>query len=130
VQNKRQISIIIIALVVGLLLGYGIWGKKKEERLDAQQLLNMALKEVTLIQKENAALKKKIEGTREIDKKIKEISQEKENLEKKLEKAEQDKKQLESVIARLRSESVNTQKEKADEKLKAQIAILQEEKRC
>jgi chromosome segregation ATPase len=127
-MKNKQTLLIIIALVIGLLIGYGIFGKKKEQKLEVKQLLSRAMQEVETIEKENKELKKKLEKEKNGGEETEKLSREKQEMKAQLEKVQQNNKQLESVIARLRAESAKTQKIKGDEKLKNQITMLEKEK--
>jgi chromosome segregation ATPase len=127
-KNDKKPVFIVITLLIGLLLGYGIWGKKEEQKMGVKDLLGKAMQEVETIEKENQELKKKLGKSTGNGEDTEKISREKKELQQELEKAQSNNKQLQSVIARMRSESAKTQKIKADDRLKNQLSMVAQEK--
>jgi len=136
--NKTLIIIFAVALVVGLLAGYSIWGTKTEEKLTLKQILDNLIQEVEIIEKENQELKGTMDKAKADITTATELSKENQVLKEQLQKFKQNNKQLQSQISSLKNDlSAAEEKGRADEDqkalnddLKTQMAVLEKDRQA
>ena len=103
--TRSSAVVIVITLLVGLIAGYAIWGKKEEKKLDVRQLLNKAMQEVDLIENKNKDLTSQLENMKDISKEMEKLSKENQDIQQQLQKAQQDNVQAGSLLTQAKKET-------------------------
>jgi small-conductance mechanosensitive channel len=134
-MKKVLIGAVVLALLAGLVAGYGIWGREKEEKVDVKQLMHKAIKEIEGIQKENKELKKTHEQNRQRFEKATTLVKDNEVLQKQLQEVRQKKDELKGTLnliktelaeARQKSQDIDQLKESRNA-LEARVATLEDD---
>jgi small-conductance mechanosensitive channel len=134
-MKKVLIGAVVLALLAGLVAGYGIWGREKEEKVDVKQLMHKAIKEIEGIQKENKELKKIHEQNRQRFEKATTLVKDNEVLQKQLQEVRQKKDELKGTLnliktelaeARQKSQDIDQLKESRNA-LEARVATLEDD---
>jgi len=103
--TRSSAIVIVITLLIGLIAGYAIWGKKEEKKLDVRQLLNKAMQEVDLIENKNKDLTSQLENMKDISNEMEKLSKENQDIQLQLKKAQQDNVQAESLLTQAKKEA-------------------------
>lgn len=103
-MNKSWVIVIIVALASGLIAGYMIWGKNKDDKLDVKQLLNRAIQEVEIIENKNIDLKNKLKDIKHSSVEAERLSRENISIQEQLRKAQLDNVQLKNLLTQVQDE--------------------------
>jgi DNA repair exonuclease SbcCD ATPase subunit len=133
--KKALIGAVVLALIAGLVAGYGFWGREKEEKVDVKQLMHRAIKEIEVIQNESRELKKMHEQNKQRIEKATALVKENETLQRQLQEAQQKKdelkvrlKQINTELAEARQKSLDVDKLKElRDTLETRVATLKNE---
>lgn len=101
---RSSMVLIVVALLCGLIAGYQIWGKKEVKKMDVRQLLNSAIQEVEVIEKENDDLKSKLENMKDSTEEAEKLSAENISLKEQLQKVQQDNTQMQGLFSQMKAE--------------------------
>jgi small-conductance mechanosensitive channel len=113
-MKKVLIGAVVLALLAGLVAGYGIWGREKEEKVDVKQLMHKAIKEIEGIQKENKELKKIHEQNRQRFEKATTLVKDNEVLQKQLQEVRQKKDELKGTLNLIKTELAEARQKSQD----------------
>lgn len=92
--NKRMIGIFIGCVVVGVLVGYGIWGEKENGKTDVKRMLNKVVQEVDRIEHKNRELRDELDKSKSDASDIANMLQENQQLKVQLQKTQQDRQDM------------------------------------
>ncbi len=124
--NRTVMIAIAVTFLVGVIAGFGIWGVKKEEKIDVKQLLTTAAEEIGNIEKENKELRGELKATIEDRGAVARLNQENQALQGQLLKAEQYSRQLKDESASIRAALAEAEsKAQTTDNLKAMAENLQ-----
>lgn len=134
-MKKVLIGAVVLALLAGLVAGYGIWGREKEEKVDVKQLMGQAVKEIEGIQKENKELRKTHEQNRQRIEKATTLVKDNEVLQKQLQEVRQKRDELKGTLNRIKTELAEARQKSQDidklkesrDALEARVAILEDD---
>jgi cell division protein FtsB len=103
-ENSRTILVIaIITFVVGLIIGYGVFGDKKEEKADVKQVLTGAIQDIEAMEEENKDLKADLEKARR-DK----VARENRQLKEQIAKTQKENEGLQAEVSKLSGQVAHT----------------------
>jgi peptidoglycan hydrolase CwlO-like protein len=131
-ENKKTIIITVVAtFIIGLIIGYGITDKKKYNKSDVKQLLNLAITEIESLEKEHNNLKKNLASLNR-DKVIKKNA----SITALLKKTRKDNESLQAEMSKLKGQIAHTELQleskeefkKVIDNQRARIAELEKEK--
>lgn len=134
-MKKALIGAVVLSLIAGLVAGYGIWGRDKEEEVDVKQLMHRAIKEIEVIQNESRELRKTHEQNKQRIDKASALIKENEVLQKQFQEIRQKEDELKVTLkqintelaeARQKSQDVDKLRESRDI-LESRVAILESE---
>jgi SMC interacting uncharacterized protein involved in chromosome segregation len=100
-QLKSLGTIVVLALLAGLIVGYFIWGKK-EEKVDVKDLLRKAIEQVETIETQNQSYKAELEKMKDQSKAMAGITKDNQSLKEQIQKVQQDNKDLQAMIAQMK----------------------------
>jgi competence protein ComGC len=104
-ENKRMLIVtMVVTFIIGLIIGYGITGKKEYKKSDVKQLLKLAVKQVESLEKEHKNLKKNLASMNR-DKVIKENA----SITALLKKTRKDNESLQAEMSRLKGQIAHTE---------------------
>jgi predicted RNase H-like nuclease (RuvC/YqgF family) len=133
--GKGYIIGIAGALVIGIIAGYGLWGRGKDEKIGVKQMLLKAIKEVEIIEKANKDLQSRFKKIKDNTEKVKVLLKDNEIIKRQLEDAISKKEELERTIKHIRTEASDAQRKSQEvdalkashDKLTTQINSLEKE---
>ncbi len=100
--DRTVMIIVAVTFVIGLIAGFGLWGIKKEKKIEVKQLLNTVIQEIDTIEKENETLKAQIKKIKTGGDTVASLSKENQELKEQLQKAGQYNQQLKDETALIR----------------------------
>ncbi|HDZ61660.1 MAG TPA: hypothetical protein ENH40_00750 [Nitrospirae bacterium] len=101
--DRTVLIVIAVTFLVGVIAGFGLWGIKKEEKIDVKQLLTTVVEEIGKIEQENKELRGELEATIDDRETVAVLKQENRVLQGQLMKAEQYSQQLQDETAGIRA---------------------------
>lgn len=124
---KTYAIIGVITFLIGIFIGYSLWGTpKKKEKVNVSELLTQALEEVRTIQRENSNLRTRLERLKKSDSIIASLKEENAELMNQIEDLREEKASLEAKLNSLTKDAeLLSSLKKQNEELRAKISELQ-----
>lgn len=125
-QLKTYAIIGAITFLIGIFIGYSIWGvPKKKEKVNVSELLTQALEEVRAIERENSNLRARIERIRKGEAVMESLKKENTELQTQIRKLKEENASLQTKInALIKDSELLATLKKENEELKARISEL------